>query len=183
MRKLEAEASIGVLAALVAGFALAMLPGIDLKPDTDAARAAPATTFGECLVYAHVMSLSLVAGAGMLNVVSTSTMYWAGMKIFSKRKGSLENDLEVFDLWWDGIKGRRQNCRHAFIYSVPLFLFSTATCPCLWSQHRGVAVANALIMLVCAAACFDATRRLVLVGAPKQDSAKKAKAKGKGKKD
>ena len=128
------------------------------------------------LIYLHTMSLSCVSGAGMLNVVSTSTLYWAGMKIFSKRKGSLENDLAVFDQWWDNIKDLRQFNRHAFLYSVPLLLFSAATTPGLWKQNLGLAASNAVVMLSSACACYCMMKRLVLMGAPKQDLAKKAKA-------
>ena len=171
LRKLEAEASIGVLAALVAGCALAVL-GADSDFVLEPKEAAALHPLFGVLVYAHVLALSLVAGAGMINVVSTSTLYWAGMKIFSKRKGTQANDLRVFDVWWDGIKSTRQLSRHAFLYSVPLFLFAMATSPGLWRQSAGLAGLNALVMGLSACGCFVCTSRLVLTGAPKQDLGK-----------
>ena len=89
LRKLEAEASIGVrdttiehiviyiyiysfqvLAALVAGSALSLIC-------TDSIAQIPQHTdvFQLMLIYSHVASLTSVFGAGMLNVVSTSLFF------------------------------------------------------------------------------------------------------------
>ena len=169
LRKLEAEASIGVLAALVAGCAL---PASDviLSPE-EIATLHP--LFG-MLVYFHVTALCLVFAAGMVNVVFTSTMYWAGMKIFSKRKGSIENDLKVFDAWWDSIKDTRQTVRRAFVYSVPLFLLAIASSPGFWKQSTGLAATIAVILGLSAIACVVLTQHLVLAGTPKHSLGKKA---------
>ena len=169
LRKLEAEASIGVLAALVAGCAV---PASDvvLSPE-EAATLHP--LFG-MLVYFHVTALCLVFAAGMVNVVFTSTMYWAGMKIFSKRKGSIENDLTVFDAWWDSIKHTRQTVRNAFLYSVPLLLVAVASSPGFWKQSPSLAAINAVILGLSAIGCVVLVRGLVLGGTPKQNLGKKA---------
>ena len=90
------------------------------------------------------------------------------MKIFSKRKGNLQNDLLVFDAWWDNIKVMRQFSRHCFLYSVPLFLFSIATLPSLWSGDKGIAILTAGVMGLSALSCLVICRKLVLFGTPKQ---------------
>ena len=137
-RKLEAEISIGVLSAIIMGFSISIYKIENYKNYYD--------TLFNILNYVHVFIKSVVSGLSMLNVISSTTIYFQGMMIISRRHINNKKMLEDFDKWWNNIKKLRTLIRYCFIYCLPLFLISFVTNPDIWINNIFLAIFNLVII-------------------------------------
>ena len=138
-RKLEAELSIGVLAALTMGFSISIF---DLKNET----------FYDFLIidilkYIHVIIGSLVSSLSMINVISSTSIYFKGMKKLSSNRSKNDIILE-FNSWWNDIRKFRKSARYCFIYNLPLFLLSFVTNPDIWTNNLYLAIISTIIIII-----------------------------------
>jgi len=171
-KKLEAENAIGVLATLIAGFALSLLPQLEVfSGKIRSGEAGSCSTCGSlppaaharmllACEYVHVMSLVVVACASCFSVVVVTLIYFLGSKILAKRKGARAKMLAEFDAFWDGIKGVRTFSRDAFLASIPLFLLSIAASPKLWCNNCFLAGFSATALASSGIGVFFLTRHL-----------------------
>lgn len=138
-RKLEAELSIGVLAALTMGFSISIF---DLKNES----------FYDFLIidilkYVHVIIGSLVSSLSMINVISSTSIYFKGMKKLSEFHDK-NTIIFNFNWWWDEIRKFRKLARYCFVYNLPLFLLSFVTNPDIWITDLYLAIISTMIILV-----------------------------------
>eukprot|EP00966_Prymnesium_polylepis_P296158 6840984-Prymnesium_polylepis.1 len=135
LRKLEAENSIGLLAVLIAGFALSMMPAYEPVTDYDECRCAllSMTWMGRIIFasqFVHVLGLGLVGALASFSIIFTSGLYVTGTKILSTRNTTLEMKLAHFKKWFDGPQGtRRYLSRYTFALSLPIFIISIGVTP------------------------------------------------------
>ena len=139
-RKLEAEISVGVLSAIIMGFSISVYNVETYKNYT--------YIVYNILNYFHVFIKSIVSGLAMLNVISSTTIYFQGMKMISRRNKSNYVMLEDFNKWWNKIKKPRKIIRYCFIYSLPLFLISFITNPAIWINNIFLAIFNLVIIYI-----------------------------------
>lgn len=135
LRKLDAENAIGVLATLIAGFSLAMIPAVEAQEDC---------AIGEngirFIMYAHVLLLAGVSFCSAASVIYTTGLYFKGQKLLSKRlsKTVLSSQQADFDRFWDAQKDNRGWFRNLFLVSIPCFLMAVAFSPTVWCADAGL---------------------------------------------
>ena len=137
-RKLDAEISIGVLSAIIMGFSISVYRLENYKNYDD--------FLFNVLNYIHVFIKSVVSGLSMLNVISSTTVYFTGMSIISRRHRNNQIMLKDFDKWWDNIETTRIVIRYCFIYCLPMFLISFVTNPDIWINNIILAIFNLVII-------------------------------------
>lgn len=137
-RKLEAEISVGVLSAIIMGFSVSIYKIENYRNYHD--------PLFNILNYVHVFIQSLVSGLSMLNVISSTTIYFQGMSIISRQHRNNAAMLTDFNTWWHRISMIRKLIRYCFIYCLPLFLLSFITNPDIWINNIYLAVFNLVII-------------------------------------
>ena len=108
--RLEAEASVGVIAALIGSFALSLIP--------------EAKEMGTSGRWWFVLCMATSGSLCLLTVITTGTIYWAGTHLMSATKKSVREENDVFRKFWKlfVMRAARTGSRRAFQLSVPLFL-------------------------------------------------------------
>ena len=135
LRKLDAENAIGLLATLIAGFSMSMIPEFD--PIDDAAEMCHCALWSQATVsyivfvckYLHLLGLGVVSVLAAHTVVYTTTTYFRGVKLVSSRKATIEAQVASFNVWFDSNAGMRKLTRAAFAWSLPLFLVTISVTP------------------------------------------------------
>lgn len=140
-RKLDAEISIGVLSAIIMGFSISIYKIENYKNYFN--------TLYNVLNYVHVFIKSIVSGLSMLNVISSTTIYFQGMKIISRIDKNNKNMINDFNKWWNNIEKTRVFIRYCFIYCLPLFLVGFVTNPDIWINNLFLALFNLVIIYTC----------------------------------
>ena len=86
-QKLEAETSIGVLAMLISGFAISIIPSITVSSDTCNCMLWDEIELVQyVLFWLHTMIIVYVCGMSGISVLYTTGLYWKGMKLLSTRE-------------------------------------------------------------------------------------------------
>lgn len=123
LKLLEAETSIAVVAALLATFALDVLPQVDWEDD------------GTCeyflfLTTVHVFIVILVACVSFYQMIFSTVLLWMGMKILHPRE-KINNSqiINDFDSLWDNTSVMRGRGRDLFIAITPFYLLAQAVNP------------------------------------------------------
>ena len=167
-RKLEAESTVGVLAALVAGFALSMIPAYTSIADpAEECRCAllGAESMASVIViceYVHVLGLGAVAALAAYSVVFTTGFNFIGTKILSQRKATLDQKVATFNAWFDSPKGReRQRSRTAFAVSLPMFLISISVTPKVVCADCVLALLLCALMICVGVLLFKVAREML----------------------
>lgn len=137
-RKLDAEISVGVLSAIIMGFSISIFKVENYRNYHD--------MLFNILNYVHVFIQSIVSGMSMLNVISSTTIYFQGMTIISQHHRSNRQMLEDFQSWWCQISTIRKLVRYCFIYCLPMFLLSFITNPDIWLSNIYLAIFNLIII-------------------------------------
>jgi len=151
LRKLDAENAIGVLATLIAGFSLAMIPAVEKQDDCETNDGVVRTA-----MYIHVLLLAVVSFCSSVSVIFTTGLYFKGQKLLSKRisKNPLSKQLRDFDKFWDGHKDSRGKFRQLFLLSIPLFLLAVAASPTVWCADQNLGIALCVSLGFCAMYCW-----------------------------
>ena len=84
--RLEAEASLGVQAALIGSFALTMLP--------------EAKEMEHARQWLFVCSMAAAGVLCLLCVITSGTIYWAGLHLLSATKNTTQEEVDMFRLFW-----------------------------------------------------------------------------------
>ena len=84
--RLEAEASLGVQAALIGSFALTMLP--------------EAKEMEHARQWLFVCSMAAAGVLCLLCVITSGTIYWAGLHLLSATKNTIQEEVDMFRLFW-----------------------------------------------------------------------------------
>lgn len=86
-QKLEAESSIGVLAMLISGFAISLIPSIEENTTCRCSILSWDTSIlQEVTLWLNTMFMVFVAGISGISVMYSTALYWKGMKIISTRE-------------------------------------------------------------------------------------------------
>ena len=110
--RLDAEASVGVSAALVGSFALSLL--VEAKDMED----------GSSVQWMFVLFMATSGSLCLVAVITTGTIYWAGTHIMSATLDNVAQENDLFRAFWKlgAMRAARTGARRAFQLSVPLFL-------------------------------------------------------------
>ena len=112
--RLEAEASIGVSAALIGGFALSLIPEASGMPDLTQ--------------WIFVMSMALTGSLCLFTLIVTGSVFWAGHHLLSASKATIKQENDLFRDFWTlrELRFARWACRAAYEFSIPVFLGGAA---------------------------------------------------------
>eukprot|EP01051_Picozoa_sp_SAG22_P005803 SAG22_NODE_358_length_11759_cov_39.384563_3_plen_439_part_00 len=89
--RVSSESSVGIPATLLAGFAIDMLSGLTLDPDSTAMPTA---------VKVEALCLGVVAMLNLAVVLVFSTLYWAGIRVFCATTRSDAVMIDAFEEFW-----------------------------------------------------------------------------------
>mmetsp|Transcript_46312 Transcript_46312/g.130946 ORF Transcript_46312/g.130946 Transcript_46312/m.130946 type:complete len:191 (+) Transcript_46312:109-681(+) len=141
--RLEAEASIGVSAALIGGFALSLI--VEAKEFER-----------ELSKWLFVIAMGFGGSLCLFSVVVSASVYWVGKHLLSASLSTVKGENDLFRKWWKTRMSRfaRKGARHAFEFSIPLFLFGICvlTYEVTDGNHIIVMVLAALFLLLLLAA-------------------------------
>ena len=168
-KRIESEASIGVVSALLSGFTWSMLVenGFNTLSVWKGNDDDEGQEVGESNVYwrddfygvdgkgvsvlrwIFVLSLTLSGMFTLFAVLVSASIYWSGQRMLSHDVGfsSKYNSLESFHRFWERgavMRGRRY-ARDLFLLSVPLFLLGVAVL--MFAQHPPVLAAVAASLM------------------------------------
>ncbi|KAK3247988.1 hypothetical protein CYMTET_42533 [Cymbomonas tetramitiformis] len=158
---------------LLAGFALAMVPEVQL-PEFDTCRdcfLGPSFHRGivRASYYVYVFSLGIVATVSTSTTIFSTSLNWQGKKRLSKRgKKGGPKMLVSFDDWWAAKKKERKFWRWYFFISLPLFVVSIAASPNIWCGDCILGVCLLLMMMACGAVLYKIAYVNVLNGVDPQ---------------
>ena len=110
--RLVAEGSVGVSAALVGGFALSLITeGAGMES-------------GSALQWVFVVSMALSGALCLATVLTSGTIYWAGMHLLSAQMKTVRAENDLFREFWKtpALCRARTFSRRAFHLAFPVFL-------------------------------------------------------------
>eukprot|EP00947_MAST-08B_sp_MAST-8B-sp1_P006621 g6621.t1 len=152
-RRLDAESSIGVSAALIGGFSLTLLGEAD--------------NMGPVSQWIFVVASALCGALGLWTVVMTSVLYWGGQHVLSATRPTVHEENRLFKAFWENpvVRFTRTYTRICFQLTVPFFFIAMVAW--VWKVTANAAIVGVVsfiftvmvvLLLVCIARVVKATR-------------------------
>lgn len=143
--RLDAEASIGVSAALIGGFALSLIPEArSMEPSADDVSGGTVSSLFRRDFF--VLAMALAGSLALFALVVSGSVYWAGKHLLSATCKTVAAENDLFRRWWKLPKSQRARwmSRRAFELSMPVFLAGiTALVADVVGGHSGKGPGNA----------------------------------------
>ena len=145
-KKLSTESNIGILATLITGFSISLLPSIVVN-NIDKCSCylwSDSTNYflQHVLMWISIILLTIVGIISGITMIYSSSLSWHGMKILTRRERNKldinnyrEKLLTKFDLWWETEKSNRKFIRRSFVLIIPVFLFGLSLSPNIWCNN------------------------------------------------
>lgn len=151
-KKLTAESSIGILATLITGFSISLLPNnkIETSDNCNCILWSQDTNhkIQLFLYWLHTILIALTASISSLSVVESTGLYWYGMKLLSKRNNQFQLQIQDFDNYWNSQKNSRQYYRLLFFITISIFLLSFSFIPTVWCNNCILGLITGLLFLI-----------------------------------
>eukprot|EP00937_MAST-01D_sp_MAST-1D-sp2_P003758 g3758.t1 len=160
--RLDAEASIAVVSALFASSALSMVDNMNDNVLASGPSFAMLPMLVPLMLSMRVVVLILVAGLNLFCVLVSSMVYFAGQRILSRSRHARAANLAKFKQFWDQpmVELIRRLSRELFVFSIPLFLFTSTAHPLL-KLNRGLAVFCSALLVAIGIACVSCTNAIL----------------------
>jgi hypothetical protein len=177
-KKIDNESNIGILATLITGFSISLLPTISLRD----LETCSCPIWSESVNYyvQHVLMwlstilLTIVSIISGITVVYFSSYKWHGMKIITRREDTVEEEknitiytyrkqlLNAFNSWWNSEQNNRKLYRRLFSIIIPIFLFSLSLSPSIWCNNCILGLIVNILFLLSSIPLCSIIKRLIL---------------------
>ena len=177
-KKIDNESNIGILATLITGFSISLLPTISLR-DMETC-SCPIWSESANYYVQHVLMwlstilLTIVSIISGITVVYFSSYKWHGMKIITRREDTVEEEknitiytyrkqlLNAFNSWWNSEQNNRKLYRRLFAIIIPIFLFSLSLSPSIWCNNCILGLIVNILFLLSSIPLCSIIKRLIL---------------------
>ena len=172
-KKLTGEFNIGILATLITGFTINLLPSIAVNDSNKCVCSLWNQNINQhvqnILMWFTTILLSIVAIVSALTMVYVSSLNWHGMKILNKREKDemtideyREKLLKKFDKMWELQHDSRKFYRKAFVLIIPIFLFGLSLSPKIWCNNCILGIIVSILFLISTIPIISILKTLIL---------------------
>ena len=177
-KKIDNESNIGILATLITGFSISLLPTIslrDLNTCSCPIWSESANYYVQhVLMWSSTILLTIVSIVSGITVVYFSSYKWHGMKIITRREDTVEEKknitistyrellLNAFNSWWESEEDDRKLYRILFAVIIPIFLFSLSLSPNIWCNNCILGLIVNILFLLSIIPLYSIIYRLII---------------------
>lgn len=172
-KKIDNESNIGILATLISGFSISLLPTIELRDLNTCICPIWSESANyyvqHFLMWSSTILLALVSILSAITFIYFSSYKWHGMKIISRRDKD-ENSIttyrikliNAFNSWWNLEKEDRKLYRILFVINIPIFLLSLSLSPNIWCNNCILGLIVNIIFILSIIPLYSIIQRLIL---------------------
>ena len=175
-KKIETESNIGILATLITGFSISLLPSIELKDLNTCICPIWSKSVNyyvqHFLMWSSTILLALVSIISGITVIYFSSYKWHGMKIITRRDKDNIDEMPIttyrirlinaFNFWWNLEKEDRKLYRRLFVINIPIFLFSLSLAPNIWCNNCILGLIVSFLFILSSIPIYSLIQRLIL---------------------
>ena len=177
-KKIDNESNIGILATIITGFSISLLPTINLR-DLNTCSCpiwSESTNYyvQHVLMWFTTILLTIVSIVSSITFIYFSSYKWHGMKIITRREDTVEEKknisistfrellLNSFNSWWDSEKYDRKLYRTLFAIISPIFLFSLSLSPNIWCNNCILGLIVNILFFLSSIPLYSIIQRLII---------------------